>query len=68
MDNTRDDLAAIKSKADYIADIVLSYLAALDSDTPPAEPIPCTLAGDIRRTLENIADTLDPYCWPKEED
>lgn len=64
---SRDDLAEIKSKAEYISDIMLSYLSALDSDTP-ADEIPPWVAADVRQQLENIADTLDPYCFPDEED
>lgn len=44
----------IKSKADYIADVVINMLAV-------GELLPDNVGEDILRSLSNIADLLDEY-------
>lgn len=61
LDAAPETLGAIKSKAEYIADVVRSLLAA-------ERTMPIMTAEDLLRQLEAIADAVDEYNDLGEED
>ena len=50
------ELYEIKSKAEYIADLITGIMAGCKH-----EDIPQTLVDDIYRQISGIADTIDEY-------
>ena len=62
LDAAPETLGAIKSKCEYIEDVVLSLLAA-------GRTMPAATADDLLRQLEAIADAVDEYNdWGEHDD
>jgi hypothetical protein len=65
LDATPEKIGTIASKAQYIQDLCNAWLAnkefPIDGEKPLPD-IPRTLADDILRQLQNIADSIGPYC------
>lgn len=71
LDATPEKIGAIASQAQYIQDLCNAWLCdrdCTDSSKWKLPNIPRTLADDILRQLENIADTIGPYTEDNEDD